>query len=81
MCATSCPSKPWDTIRKCEPVKKTPLVPGKWTTSKGLTVELRHIGSGSVAVIADTQYGITAGSARELGEFFIECANQMEGKS
>lgn len=85
MCATSCVSKPWDTLRA--PAKKQPLCNGTFKTARcGSKICLSSLGSYDCRLTFVDSYGAPQGQVfqaddlRELAAFATELADQMEGK-
>lgn len=76
--------QPYDVLR--QPTTKLPMQCGKWQTTGGTTVELKEINAGYSTVVIDQSWGfdnmteiiMMSDSYRELGNFCIELADQME---
>lgn len=74
-------SKPWDALRT--PVCN-PIGPGEWITCGGTRVRVTELRDTGLSIRFNDDFGlrkISAKSAREIGEFLIEVANQIEGKN
>lgn len=74
------PSKPWDTLRE-QPNPLPPIRPGEWKTSRGATVTLHaRYENGASISLSGARANFSIESWREIGEFLIELADQIEGK-
>lgn len=74
-------SKPWDTLRTPVP---SPIGLGTWVTYGGTYVQLVEFNGNGLTIRINGGSSLTkisSKSAREIGEFLIELADQIEGKN
>ncbi len=72
--------KPWDVLRK---QTKPPMLPGKWETSTQCPMELSNINGEVVGLklgYMKDAVSFRATTLREMGEWMLELADQLEGK-